>query len=795
VTIISMAILSALTFTATAEFCAQNQPITASANSITVEPISPFHLYEGEDINHTAYEQYLSLTAPTAVAVTNNYTAIADGKTLHVYDRTANQYNEYVHTEEITQLAFDDADNIYFLSELELWTIPAKDLSNASKVNHISALGFTLYDNALYYNTTLKKIKRYDLSNGDTDEYTLPNVLQADSPLTFAKGNLYCICKDDDGNSALTKINPGTTQVTSIASFPAPILSMAISNNLFCAVTESGNFQVYNLGNLKGEAITDTALDATDKGGYRALFAKGDDVYAVRGNSIRLYSTEDSAFTDFEINAASSSPHRLDGANEVYLAENKLFIADDNNDRISVYNTTDKVFEQAIPSTLPDPFLSSYAETLLVSSAQETFLYSLSGKSYGETLLHIPTEDLDGNVIGTTCVYDRYYLLTDGGYCYTLTQKDGVWGYIQTQTIPYASAFTADVFGSLYVMYNNGDLYRFTEQELTTPNTTGMKILEDLPEVEKLAVDYENNLYALCDGEMRKYLSKENYETYESCTPSHDNVVKDETPRVISFAFGVEDKHTYFLYENNYLVKSNELPISTVSAIKVSEAGKSIFSAEQTDFEVVKIPAETILIEFDITALQNADKDADFPYIAFLRPHTEITALKIGEEGNHSIIVVPNDTIGYKAYLVETRECSTLTETDYRKSYTEPIKGYLTNMVSVYKYPYLNKLLTVADLSRGENVTLIGEVTGLNYEYYEIAYTTEGGKTVTGFIPKDYILSFDGRTPTSETVTYGNTEDDKDTVWRFTYIALGFVAIGILVDFLLLRKPKETEEN
>ncbi|MBR2623251.1 MAG: hypothetical protein IKD15_03400, partial [Clostridia bacterium] len=91
--------------------------------------------------------------------------------------------------------------------------------------------------------------------------------------------------------------------------------------------------------------------------------------------------------------------------------------------------------------------------------------------------------------------------------------------------------------------------------------------------------------------------------------------------------------------------------------------------------------------------------------------------------------------------------------------------------------------------------TLLGEVKKLNHEYYEVSYKAENGETVTGFIPKNYVLLFDGSVPTSETVTYGNTEDDTDTVWRFAYISLGFGAIGILIDFLLLRKSKKNDES
>ena len=103
--------------------------------------------------------------------------------------------------------------------------------------------------------------------------------------------------------------------------------------------------------------------------------------------------------------------------------------------------------------------------------------------------------------------------------------------------------------------------------------------------------------------------------------------------------------------------------------------------------------------------------------------------------------------------------------------------------------------MTVETLQSGAKVTLLGEVTKLKRTYYEIAYTTENGEVKTGFVPKAYVNLFDGTSPTAQTVTYGETADDSDSVWRFAYIILGFGAIGILVDFLLLKKPKETDEN
>ena len=771
--------LSALTFVGAAVLCAQNPPLAASADAPAAELISP-----------NSYEQYLSLNAPTAIASTEHYTAIADGKNIHVYDRAANVYREYAHPEDVSQIAFDKADNLYFLSELSLWKIPAADLTQPTLIEGIQCLNFTLYDNTLYYYATPKKIKCLSLSDGGVSEYALPYNLQSYSPLSFAKENLYCVCEVDNGYG-IFEVNPNGYR--HLTTFAEQLTSITITNNRFYAVTKFGDFKAYYLSNLQDGPITDTSLDKTDLGGYTAVCAYGDDVYAVQGSSVRLYSAEEKAFTDFEINAASASKHRLDGANELLLAENRLFIADDGNDRISVYNTATKNFETAINSTLPTPFLSSYGETLLVASSQEAALYNLADVGYGNELLRIPTTELDGNVVGATCVYDRYYLLTDAGYCYTLTQKSGTWGYSETQTLPYATAFTADVYGSLYVAYDD-DLRRFTEKELTTPNANGTKILDGLPTTVKLAVDYETNLYTLANGVLTKYTpdNEGNYAQDATYVPSY-GLVKDASPLVTAFTFGVEDEYAYFLYDGNYVVKSNELQIPIVNPIPVGEAANRVFGAENRNFTIVTVEQDAILTEFDLSALQDA---TEFPYVAFERCHTPMTALKIGEENGYAILAVPSGAVGYRTYLVLNSSCKELPATDYRHAYTQPYKtGTLTNAVSLYKFPYLSSLLTLTDIPRGATVTLLGEVKKLNHEYYEVSYKAENGETVTGFIPKNYVLLFDGSVPTNETVTYGNTEDDTDTVWRLAYILLGFGAIGILVDFLLLRKPKKNDES
>ena len=97
--------------------------------------------------------------------------------------------------------------------------------------------------------------------------------------------------------------------------------------------------------------------------------------------------------------------------------------------------------------------------------------------------------------------------------------------------------------------------------------------------------------------------------------------------------------------------------------------------------------------------------------------------------------------------------------------------------------------MRVCEIPRGALVTLTGEIDKLDHPYYRINYVDENGKTQTGYIPKSYVTPVSGSTA-PETDVYGGEGNNADDIWRMVYIILGFGAICILVDFLLLRKPK-----
>ncbi len=780
------AILSTLTLTALAlstagGLCAQKMSAKADSEPPKAELIAP-----------TSYEQYLALSSPAYYSASEEYTAIADGNLVYLFDKAENEYLCYgEHSKRIDGVQFGGDGNLYFLSNYSVYSLALDALKSgaatAQRLPEVSCSAFLIHDGTLYF-TANNEICAYSLTEGETKTlYTESRDIE--KALAYNGESLYYLYKTAGAeNPMLYMLNPQTGSVTPVADFDVYPTSMVVADNLFCFTTGEA-FYAYNHTELKTVQHTSAITPVTKaEGGYISLSAYGGTVYTVYKNTVKGYSVEQAGFTDFEISASSASAHRLSQADELCLSGETLFIADKGNRRISVYDTKNGVFKSPIVTDLANPYLASYKDTLLAASGNKAVLYNLKSNGYGAPLFTL--DETEGNIVGAVSVYGRYYVLTDDNHCYALKAENGEWSVTQTKKHTqalYATAFAADVYGSLYIAYDNDAVYRFSEKELFTPEASGTKILEGVQAPKKLAVDYETSIYALQGGTLTKYSQTNNaYEVRETYTPDYE-LVYDHAPALCSFAFGVDEEFSYFLYAGDYLVKSNELKIPKVNPIPVGSAAERIFGENTEGYELVQVENESILIEFDLPALQAATQ---FPYIAFERSQGAVTAIKLCEEGGYAVLAIPQEKAGeYKTYLAELSACAPVAESEYFTPYENAKTAYITNDIPLYKFPAMNALLSAHALARGESITLLGEISLLEREYYKVLVQTETGE-LTGYIPKAYATLFDGRTPVAEEVTFGGEPADND-LWRSVYILLGFGAICILADFLLLRKNKE----
>lgn len=732
-----------------------------------------------------SYEEYLSLNAPMDVAATDSHVAIADGESIFLFNRAKGIWQEYQHGSSVTKLHFSGRDELYFLdgNTNAVYVLDAAEPTAATATGVVCST-FSIRGDVLYYiNNSAGLTSIYSAPLSDlTKKNALYSGRMYSPALTFWNGEIYYVY----GTEYLHKLHPTTGVSTKVAELPEGVVSMTISEGVLLCATEHGEFFAYALSDLSATgSAKDCAALASLKNGYSALSANGNDVYLLRGDAVQKYSLEEKALTSYEISAQSDSKHRFHGASEIYLSDDRLFIADDKNDRISVYNTAENTFEKAINSTMDTPFLSSYGETLLTADTDEAILYSLAEKNYGEVLLSIPTEKVSGDIVGAAAVYGSYYLVTNTNYCYMLSESEN--GYTYTETLRkahFAEMLTADANGFLYIL-NDDAVYRYTEKSFLSPAEEGVKLCEIPAATTKFSVDYNGNLYALAENSLHVYTAQADGQyALQSSTLLDKRFVYGAPHTALSFAFGIEENATYILYEGDYLTVSSEFALPTVKTIPSEGLAEEIFSQNKAEFSVVETLPNSLLVQVDILAAKDTPSPY-LPYLGYYRSKTPITALKIGETADYALLSYrENASSEYKTVLV-AKACQTELETEYVLPYETPKSGYITNASNGYKYPCMH-LTEAGEFTKNEKVTLLGEINGTDCEYFAVAY---GEKTV--YVPKSHVNLFDGATLIEETVTVGNAEKNNDGIWRLGYLVLGCAAICVLVDVLILRKKKD----
>lgn len=775
-------LFTALTCSGTAVAVAQPTSIATAENSL-LEQIDQTVL-----LSPTSYEQYLDLNNPSDIAFCSDYIAIADENIIYLYDKKENVYRKYEHTlnqdplkNTVTKLQFDENNRLYFLDATFLYILDPRSLKGDTP--SVTETGFPcstflLEKNTLYYidiktEAQLSKIELDGSGISVNKAVTLVSNLKSKPAIAFWQNELYFT----DAGKYLRKINPETKEDVSIISFPSEIVSMQIVDNVFTCSCLNGEFYAYNLVDLTLHKDTNEIKPmhrATN--GFSSLAPLGEYIYAIKDKSVRQYSVKNSTFTDYEIGNRSSSNHRLSDATESVLANGILYTADTGNDRISVFDTHTESFSTPFACAIDPTFLAVDGETLLATNQTQAVVYDISQDNYGEILY--TSEAFEGSLVGVTAVYGNYYLVTDGNYYYQISLLEDKW--VQTETkktsTRYAKLLTSDVYGYLYIASGNS-IYCFTEEAFLSKTEEGEEVPDALPDnAKKILVDYDQNIYALADGKIQKLGGK----TYALNEP----LVYCDTATVSSFAFGIEENQTYVLYEENYAVKTTLLGLSTVKTIPVqNEDGKIFDITLSVQPQLYQTKANAMLVFFDLSTLSGAEY---FPYLSYDRQATPLTALKIGETDKHEILVAfDKDKNEYVSCLVLKTDCTQ--QDGFIQTYKQAQTRYLTNAVSLYKYPHLKDLPAFARLERGAEIKIVGEINGLDYDYYLVEYIDGQGAKQTGYIPKPFAVSFDSSPATQNKVSYGANNGNTDSMYRLAYLVLGAGAVCILSDVLLIR--------
>ncbi len=796
---------------------------TAKADSSATTEVS-----EDTLITPTSYEQYLPLQAPTDVAASDDFTAIADGNLIYVYNKARQIYRTYTHTANTTEelnvvanLEFSDYGDLYFIDgnahmyviESSLLSSTTAQLTTKADFPTFFCNTFTINGNDLYFAVNFgasAHLSRTDASSPNASTATQivgnlskgPALAYYDNALYYTHASGYSLNKislDDDSSKQRLYV------------FDDPISSLAVGGDEIFITDTNNNFYVYNSATLNGNlASTIQPLDKDERGGYKTISVHGDYVYTIRDCSVRQYAIG-KGFTQFEIAANSSSAHRLQNATDMILQGEKLYVADGGNSRISIYDTAKRSY-QTISLPASAKHVAAYGNTVLAADETTAWLVDVSNPETLQTF-----QGFDGEVAGITAVYDKYYLATTSNTYYTISLQpiageDVAPAYEWQMSVGVRkmngispSRFTSDVYGNLYVVASN-DVHKFTEAELLLPDNFGKQILTLLPaQPEKIIVDLNENVYVLKDRQAYVYAytaETNDYTDTATIVPLFAELVygQTETTTVNALTFNVYENAAYVLYDGNLVTSTPRLQLPTVQDIHTNAVEQTIFAEGNAEFKVVETKENAFLIKFDLQELNSqyiAQNAQSFPYLSHGRNTERHVALMLGQAGEYSVLAIfDKEAHTYSNYLTKSRYfVQEKSESDYLVQYdeTQTKTGYLTNALTLYKYPYLTSLLRVSSMEKNQAVRLVGEINQLDYDYYKIEIEDEEGNLLTGFIPKSYVTLFDGSPKPSETHTYGEQAPAEESVLRLTYLLLGAAAICILLNLLILR-PKSKDE-
>ena len=690
----------------------------------------------------SSYEQYLELQSPTDVAFSMGHIAIADGETLYVFDRAENRYNETKLTDGNTVAKLGFADERLFVA-----------------VTGVSNF-FYEYD---YANNSLKQFPTINCSTFLIEGDTLYTATVSNSTTTVASHKISAL---ESGTQQAVILGSLNTNVTPSLAFLDGTLYCAVGGQVYCPdLTKqfgANSFYLSSDDPLKAESVKsvcayDGKLCYTAQGGlyasdltvhrsslllagegFGALTSYNNTLYAVSGKSIRAISINEGSatFTGYEISSTSASVNRLCGAVDTARAGGLLVTADAGNRRVTVYDFASDTYSEILPPDVAAEFSPRFVATdgNIIAAATERAIYTCTYTGEAQMQFTAAETSGDNTVRGIACVYGAVYYVTGNSY-----------GKVGGETVFHdgfgsPAALASDVYGDLYVAYDNHSVVRFTEREFIS-QYGGVQLDFTLPEDYKsLRADFEGNLYYLRGGSLYCNGNDEAHATVRG----KDFVYTTPDPDPLSFALGFEDDEVFFLY-GSYLVKSDAdaIDIPTLNEIPADGVREAVFTVHAAEGLLVEIPAGTIGIRTDLDALK-AEDPAYFPYSSYYRTSEAKLGVLLGVKDGYALVVLyeigESDRV-YTANLFrfdpESGEGLLPTE-QYWTPETEPPVRYLSSTVGAYDFPCMHEALRETPFERGAKVLVEGYVTLDAEHVYALVCGTSRTET-RGYVPASYL--------------------------------------------------------
>lgn len=740
------------------------------------------------------YEQYLNLDSPASFDISEEYTVVADGHTLYIYDRAKGEYTKYEHmnysqpTEhadiskvQIAEIPGAGNDRIFFSdgnSHLYEYQFGVEESQQRKIINNVSVTSFLVDEarDALFTANAAENgnvtLTRYSLDDFKQSKDTYQSqdtctVRSANSPLLAI-----------DGESLYLVYNNTTVRTCPLNSLSLEKLNLLASTTVtglqavecyqgMLYYTVKGQSEGAN-GLYRSESGTSVRLPITDGGndGLGALGVYKDELYCIRNKSVLKLTVGENdsvSTTGYEIAAASSSVNRLDGATESVRAGDLLVTADTKNNRISVYDTATGEYQTIACDGVSH--VATDGETIAATTNANIYIYEPVWNAESLSFVLQETANIQQtNVVDVVYMYGTFYYVT-GDFRYgKIEHGDDGWAETSpTQrmgAIP--KAITADLFGDIFVAVQDGRVYRFSEEDFTTKSDLSNPVANIGNDFTSLRAGFDGKLYYL-DGDNNLCMHDGTEKQTVATIDGKDFVYTETDKKPVSFALGYEDDEVYFCF-GDFLVKSDAGALGLATLESVSKA--TVDAAAET-LSAVKDPRDVLLADFAENAVGvHVDLDAaaggtDY-CLGYARFPEGRRGVLLYTHGAYSLVALYVDHV-YSVELFRTADMAGEPfPPEYEDANERPL--YLSSACAPYHFPCILGAPARAEVAapRGTRVTLLAvlraggqEAVCGGYDFAYIRYETEARAVSYGYVPYAYLTEVDPLGGDGETFSLG----------------------------------------
>lgn len=728
------------------------------------------------------YEQYLELENPSDFAINDNYIAIADrinnntDSVIYICDRTIPSYKflanagqspkslNFYTSNGTTYLYYVLSDNTVFKVDLSAQTYVQERIE-----------GFTCFSMVILEDTVFSSRTQGDATIYQSNVNTIADTVQiaqyqdCTNPVFAIYGEEVYLAANTDvyvynGNEFV----PQGKSINLIDSFAI------YDSKPFSYYYTAGNGSLFQNINENESPLFESANYFSELG-----YSDGK-VYVLNSQYDSVCGIESGKFNGYEIGKFSDNTNRIgEGASDVYATQNKLLIADTANNRVSIVDTqTKNVFTVSVP----DPkFICGGEKDFLVSDSRYVYIYSYDGTR----LQSFPAETFNGVLTGCAYSFGNYYLVGSGISTNGVfkTNESGEYYFTASSANFSPTSVTCDIYGNIYILIGNS-VFMYTEETFLAEAETGNTRAFFAPDgTFKILSDYKGTMYAVTAGGI--YLLDSTKHTLVLDSENFSKLVySDKNFSALSFTFDLENGDMYILSDGFVakadLGENSPAALNNIDAEGLYESLHGSPAKDDAGSLLVNVPAGSVLLSADSAITSPTEV---YPYAGYTRIESSRTGVRICTLEAGTVVAFYEYTPSQQAGVAPAREYSIalvlnnadnpITQAGGYTASSGETTGYTTNSVGLYRFPLMQvdgRTIYSGDmterLAKSTKLAVLGTIQstadenapgfGLDFSYYFVEAIVDG-KTVYGFIPTAYILSYDaGASWEGEPFSYRN---------------------------------------